>query len=54
MKWLKYFAISIIINIMILYLFYIFVAEPIKVVSQIMAKNWCQSLQIKCIFKDLK
>lgn len=48
---LKYFLLSILLNLFIMYLFYIFVAQPIKVISQAMAKSWCESLKIDCEFK---
>lgn len=47
----KYFVYSILINIVIFGLFYIFVMEPIHELSQMMAKNWCESLRMECNFK---
>jgi len=48
---LKYLAMSILLNILVLGLFYLFVMQPIQVISKSIAKSWCESLKLECQFK---
>jgi hypothetical protein len=49
---LKYFAISIIINLLIGMLFVIFIMQPMQVVGKVVAQIVCQNWNQKCIFKE--
>lgn len=48
---LKYYFYSIIINIILLGLLYLFVIEPIKMFAELSAKSWCNAWKLECNFK---